>query len=96
MRPVGEVRQALLQACIEIATPERGATLREMAHSACVGVDAARRTVSDMSRAKQIRKVRDRRVQYRNRPVAEYVPAGPEREQDGGADLASVLRVWGG
>lgn len=95
MRPAGEVRQALLQACIELATPTQAATLRELAARACVGLDAARRTVSDMHRAKQIHKVRERRVQYRNRPVAEYAPAGPECAQDG-ADLASVLRVWGG
>ena len=96
MRPVGEVRQALLQACMELATPTRGPTLRELAAKACVGLDAARRTVSDMHRANQIRIVRPRRVVYRNRPVAEYAPAGTECAQDGGADLASVLRVWGG
>lgn len=96
MRPVGEVRQALLQACMELATPTQGATLRELAARACVGLDAARRTVSDMHRANQIKKVRERRVVYRNRPVAEYAPAGTECAQDGGAELASVLRVWGG
>lgn len=96
MRPVGDVRQALLAACVELATPTQGPTLRELAAKACVGLDAARRTVSDMSRAQQIRKVRERRVQYRNRPVAEYAPAGPECAQDGGADLASVLQAWGG
>lgn len=96
MRPVGDVRQALLAACIELATPTQGPTLRELAAKACVGLDAARRTVSDMSRANQIHKVRTRRVQYRNRPVAEYAPAGPECPQGGGAELASVLQAWGG
>ena len=31
MRPAGEVRQALLNACTQLATPDRGPTLREMA-----------------------------------------------------------------
>ena len=95
MRPVGEVRQALLQACAELAAPERGATLREMAHRACVGVDAARRTVSDMHRARQIRAVGWRKVDYRNRPVAEYAPAAPEQSA-GFVDLADVMNAWGG
>lgn len=96
MRPMGDVRQALLQACMDLATPTRGATLRELAARACVGLDAARRTVSDMHRAEQIRVVGKRRVQYRNRPVAEYAPVLPEYGQGGGADLASVLQAWGG
>ena len=96
MRPVGDVRQALLQACMELATPTQGPTLRELAAKACVGLDAARRTVSDMHRAQQIRVLRERRVAYRNRPVAEYVPAAMLPQEGGGADLASVLQAWGG
>ena len=69
MRPAGEVRQALLNACTQLATPDRGPTLREMAAVACVGLQAARRTVENMSRAGQLHRVRDRKVEYRNRPV---------------------------
>lgn len=95
MRPAGEVRQALLNACTQLATPDRGPTLREMAAVACVGLQAARRTVENMSRAGQLHRVRDRKVEYRNRPVAEYVPAAMQGEGDGFVDLAQVLRAWG-
>ena len=95
MRPAGEVRQALLNACTQLATPDRGPTLREMAAVACVGMQAARRTVENMSRAGQLHRVRGRKVEYRNRPVAEYVPAAVQGEDDGFVDLAQVLRVWG-
>ena len=55
----------------------------------------ARRTVENMSRAGQLHRVRDRKVEYRNRPVAEYVPAAMQGDDDGFVDLAQVLRVWG-
>lgn len=97
MRPACEVRTALLNACSQLATPERGPTLREMAAVACVGLTAATHTVKNMSRAGQVRIARQRRVDYRNRPVAEYVPAALVDDQDDGfVDLSSVLRVWGG
>ena len=95
MRPAGEVRQALLQACQQLATPQQGATLREMAHQAQVGLDAARNMVSNMHRAGQIHIAGQRRVDYRNRPVAEYVPA-PLAQGRGCMSLANVLRVWAG
>lgn len=96
MRPAGEVRLALLNACTELATPLRAPTLRELALRACVGLDAARSTVREMKRAGQIRQVRERRVHYRNRPVAEYEPAMPGAGGAGYVDLGSVLRSWGG
>ncbi len=97
MRPACEVRTALLNACSQLATPERGPTLREMAAVACVGLKAATHTVKNMSRSGQVRIARQRRVDYRNRPVAEYVPAALVDDQDDGfVDLSSVLRVWGG
>lgn len=92
MRACGEVRLALFNACRAIATPERGATLREMALHAQVGMDAARRTVSDMRRAGQLAPVRERVVDYRNRPVVEYAPAEAVPAQ---APALNVFRVWG-
>ena len=44
------MRQALLNACTQLATPDRGPTLREMAAVACVGLQAARRTVENAMR----------------------------------------------
>ena len=71
--------------------------MREMAAVACVGLKAATHTVKHMSRAGQVRIARERRVAYRNRPVAEYVPAAlVDGQDDGFVDLSSVLRVWGG
>lgn len=97
MRPAGEIRQALLQACMALATPDHGPTLREIAARAQVGLQAARRTMDNMCRAGVIRKARDRRVAYRNRPVAEYVPAAwTPPQQNPAAGLASVLTTWVG
>jgi hypothetical protein len=97
MRPAGEIRQALLQACMLLATPEQGATLREIAARAQVGLAAAEATVKNMRRAGVIRKLRERRVDYRNRPVAEYVPATwMPPHQSPSAGLAVVLTTWVG
>jgi hypothetical protein len=95
MRPAGEVRQALLQAAIDLATHEggelRGATLQEIAHRARVAIGVARRTVDNMRRSGELRSERTREVPYRNRPVAEYVP----REVDLPAiDVAGVMSAW--
>lgn len=74
MRPAGDIRAALLRACIELSpSGQQGATLRELAHRACVGLESARRTVANMTRAGQLCIAGRRCVSYRNRPVAEYV-----------------------
>ncbi len=75
MRPAGDVRAALLTACMELSTSGQGATLRELAQRACVGLESARQTVNNMARAGQLCIAGERRVAYRNRPVAEYRPA---------------------
>lgn len=93
MRPAGEIRQALMSAVTELYTPERAPTLAEIANHSKVGTDAARRTIGNMTRHGALRIVRERRVHYRNRPVAEYAPA----EVIAGAgyvDLASVFSAW--
>lgn len=95
MRPAGDVRLALIQACQELA--ERGgATLRELAAAAKVGLDAARRAVDNLRRAGVLAVVGERSVQYRNRPVAVYtlsalIPAAG----DDLVGLAETMRVWG-
>lgn len=97
MRPAGEVRQALLQACAALAQPERAPTMRELAAQACVGLKAAERTVDHMRRAGQVHIVRTRRVPYRNRPVAEYAPVVPAPAQQPPArELARALMSWVG
>lgn len=98
-RPAGEVRQALLQACEQLHTPDRSPTLRELAQAAKVSLRAATDTVKNLKRAGLLHKARDRRVEYRNRPVAEYMPsaawAGGAGHAVGSAALASVLQTWG-
>lgn len=95
MRPPGEIHQALLGAARELFTPERAPTLQEMAHRAQVGREVARRTVDNMKRHGALRKVRDRRVAYRNRPVAEYAPAELVDDNNKGfVDLAVVISAW--
>ena len=75
MRPAGEVRAALLKAASDLHTPNQGPTLQELAARACVGYDAARRTVDNMCRSGALVIVRKRPVAYHSRPVAEYVAA---------------------
>ena len=100
MRPAGDVRKALLRACESLAARAaagRGPTLREMAAEACVGLDAARSTVRDMHRYGVLALVHERPVPYRNRPVAEYVPAAMVDQASAANDagMAQLLRAWG-
>lgn len=96
MRPAGEIRQALMKAAAELVTPDRGATLSELAERACVGRDAARVHVSNMRRSAALHIVRVRRVDYRNRPVAEYAPARALSLEDvqGTTALAVCMSDW--
>lgn len=98
MRPagtVGEIRAALLQAADELATPDRAPILQELAAQARVGLEAARRTVDNMKRAGALQVPRTRKVDYRNRPVAEYAPASREpRRDEPYVDVASVFSLW--
>lgn len=100
MRPAGEIRKALLDACTDLAgdvqDPEHGPSLREIAHRACVGLDAARDTMKNMARAGVVHRVNSRRVAYRNRPVAEYRPgAMATAANDAFAALSGAVRAWG-
>lgn len=99
MRPPGEISAAILEAAEQLHTvgdqPARGATLREIAAHACVGSRAARDTVANLTRAGKLRKVGERRVSYRNRPVAEYAPrARRERQEEDVVDVAAVFAMW--
>jgi hypothetical protein len=95
MRPAGEVRQALLKAAGELMTPEHGFTLQELAQRACVGYSAARRTIDNMTRSGQLVRAGERKVDYRNRPVAEYRPAWKTGADGAGfVGLGHLLAVW--
>lgn len=74
MRPRGDVALALLGAAREMATGSQAPTLVELAAQSQVGYDAARRGVDNLRRAGCLEIARTRVVEYRTRPVAEYVP----------------------
>ena len=99
MRPAGEIRQALIQAAHDLAHSGRGATLAEIADRSCVGRDAARNCVKNMRRSGALQIVGERRVDYRNRPVAEYAPAKVLSLEDvqamaGPAVLSNCMQSW--
>jgi hypothetical protein len=99
MRPKGEIHLALMKAVGELATPERGASLREVAAHACVGLTAARYTMHYLNRSGAVVIARTRRVSYRNRPVSEYaLPAlAPDSAAPAAAwhELGAALTGWG-
>lgn len=99
MRPHGDIRTALLDAARQLATPHQAPTLRELAHHAQVGHDCARRTVSNLTRYGALRIARQRRVAYRNRPVAEYelalTPDATAANDAATVGLAQLLTIWG-
>ena len=100
MRPAGEIRPALIQAArdevADLGQPNRGATLAELADRSCVGRDAARRCVDNMRRSGALHIVGERRVDYRNRPVAEYAPADlcNMTQGEGWVDLGQCMADW--
>jgi len=75
MRPQGEVRAALFA-----AMREGPATARVLAARACVGLEAARRTLDNMVRADQVVKPHTTRVPGVKRPVPVYAAVVPAAE----------------
>lgn len=97
MRPAGDPRLALLKAAADLTTAARSPTLRELAARACVGQEAARRTVENMKRAGLLVIRRKRRVDYRNNPVAEYAPKeGTHIPESTVAEWNAVFASWTG
>jgi hypothetical protein len=102
VRPAGEISTAILTAAARLARVElvgdeqvrRGPTLRELAHSACVGMNAARDTVANLRRHGKLEPVAERRVEYRNRPVVEYAPSQRVSAQGEMFDLQAALASW--
>ena len=96
MRPAGEISKALLQAVEQLATVDRGVTLREIAAHAQVGLDAARSLIPKMKRHGRICICGERKVAGRNRPAAEY---GLPRQQDAANDAVAgvflLAQAWG-
>ncbi|HBJ99762.1 MAG TPA: hypothetical protein DDZ62_07155 [Delftia acidovorans] len=97
MRPAGDVRLALVQACERIHRDTgQGAPTRELARQAGVGLKAATDTIKNLSRAGVLAKGGEQTVSYRNRPVALWIPKAAAAANDcGNVGLAQALRVWG-
>lgn len=94
MRPAGEIRQALLAAAKEYSAVG-GASLKELSAKACVGHDAARQCVTSMRRAGALRIVGERKVDYRNRPVAVYaLPTQQDSVAQGWDGLSLCMSDW--
>lgn len=91
MRPAGDIRHALLRAAQDLRQQGQHPTLRELAAHAQVGVDAATTTVKNLRRAGLLAVTGDRRVTYRNKPVAVYALA---EQPPAFVDLAHVFTAW--
>lgn len=99
MRPAGDISQALIRAAGHLAAVSEagGASLAEIAAKACVGRDAARQAVPNLKRHGHLTIVGQRRVDYRNRPVALYAPVDPRAPliQPGSVLLGQCMQAWG-
>lgn len=96
MRPAGELHLAILKAAREITGPDKGATLRELAAKACVGYKAARYVVGNMRRCGALEVRELIRVDYVNRPVAQYAIPDSTKPKPGdnvGA-LTAAMAAW--
>lgn len=100
-RPRNEARTALARAVSELAdlAQQRGPIMREIAQHSGVGLKTAETYLENMARTGEIRCIRDRRkVPYRSRPVAEYLPVVAEAPPPGDAppppDFAALTLAW--
>ena len=95
-RPLGELSVELLRALDALKQEGMKPTMREIAFRAQMGLPAARVTVVNLLRAGHLVVTSHRRVNYRNRPVAEYGrPTTKPAPADAGAvSLANALSAW--
>ncbi len=94
MRPASETRIALLRSACHFSSQGQRPTLLELSRHAQVGIAVATYTVDNMCRAGQLQRVGERRVDYRNRPVAEYAPASQPIELRAVNALQSTMSSW--
>ena len=101
MRAAGEISRAIVQAAFDLTQvvdgQRRGATLKELAERAQVGLTAARFTVQNLTRAGALEKVAQREVDYRTRPVHEYAPKALADNEEGAAaadELGRAFALW--
>ena len=94
MSRMGEISLALLGAAQELHTPERAPTAAELIEHTGMQMNyvVAISTVKNLTRYGRLRIVRKRRVDYVNKPVAEYEPVNDAPTEGAGfVDLGQVL-----
>lgn len=92
----------VLEAARSLAREDSAPTVRELASHANLPTRATTNTVKNLSRAGKLRQARQRRVDYRNRPVAEWEPAdttgsnsaSDHRAGHGWVDLGRIVGGW--
>lgn len=95
MRPAGEIRRALREAAKALlAESTPGVTWRDLAVHACIGHQAARRTVGNMARAGELRPSGATRVPGVRRPMTTYTLPTPAPSTAPPA-LDALMRTWG-
>lgn len=89
-----DIRSALLQAAVDLNTAAQHPTLREIVRHACVGQSSGLYAVKNMRKAGLLVICGERRVSYRNRPVATYAPACPVAPTTQGFDFSGLAKAW--
>ncbi len=96
MRPAGEINTLLVAAIERLTTPDQGPTLDELARATQVAKDKASQMLKVMKFRGRVCIPRTRRVEGRNKPVAEYaLPVAQGAANDAVMGLAAAMRVWG-
>lgn len=94
MRPRGEIRAALALAVDAMPAPEQGATWRDLAQLACVGLAAARRTVDNMVTAGELIVVGHRRTPHACRPMRLLAKPGASAVARESSAFEELARCW--
>lgn len=99
MRPRGEIRaavDAVISTAVPVAAPGQavGVTWRDVAELACVGFDAARRTVDNIVAAGELIVVGHRRVPGVNRPMNVLARPGAAPATPEPSPFDALARCW--
>lgn len=99
MRPMNHAALALLQAANQLSAAGRRVTLAAMRQEAKVSEHTARMFVPALRRRGHLTIIGEIKVDYRNRPVAEYAPVpddAPANDNSQGClALAGCMQRWG-
>lgn len=94
MRPRGEIRAALALAVDTLPAQAQGATWRDLAQLACVGLSAARKTVENMVDAGELIVVGHRRTPHASRPMRLLAKPGASGAVRQSSPFEELARCW--